>query len=293
MAHVNETMYCTDYRALLRKMTCNLRHFMCLRHPVVQVHLIQMNVTCQWDNVTQMIHMTHACVTWIIHMGHDSFIWDMTHSSVTWLVNADDPQIQIQLRHIYGTHEWANIPHVMLKYAHIHIWNVNDKGVWRQAGDEQVQLQLQIQIQIQIQLIRIHVTYECALQYLTCERKNTHMCIFEMRTTKVVVYTTTLVIWMSYVRYEWVTSHMNESCPIWMSHVMSHMNESYPIWISHVPCEWVMSHMNESRPIWMSHVTHDWVMLHLTVSCTIACVLSYMSHVTNMNESCHAWQSHM
>ena len=39
------------------------------------------------------------------------------------------------------------------------------------------------------------------------------------------------------------------------SRVTSHMNESRPIWMSHVPYEWVMSHMNESCPMWMSHVT--------------------------------------
>jgi len=39
-----------------------------------------------------------------------------------------------------------------------------------------------------------------------------------------------------YVTYEWVMSHMNESCHIWMSHV------TY---------EWVMSHMNESCQIWI------------------------------------------
>jgi len=44
---------------------------------------------------------------------------------------------------------------------------------------------------------------------------------------------------MSHVSYEWVMSHMNESCLLWMSHV------SY---------EWVMSHMNESCLIWISRV---------------------------------------
>jgi len=57
---------------------------------------------------------------------------------------------------------------------------------------------------------------------------------------------------MSQVSYEWVMSHMNESCLIWMSHV------SY---------EWVMSHMNESCH--MSHVTYKWVTSH------------------DMNESCY------
>jgi len=29
--------------------------------------------------------MRHSYGTWLIHMGHDSFIWDMTHSYGTWL----------------------------------------------------------------------------------------------------------------------------------------------------------------------------------------------------------------
>jgi len=75
-------------------------------------------------------------------------------------------------------------------------------------------------------------------------------------------------IWMSCVPYEWVMSHINESCPIWLSHVpydwvMSHMNESCPIWMSHIPYEWVMSLMNESYSIWMCHVPYEWVMSHI------------------------------
>jgi len=102
-------------------------------------------------------------------------------------------------------------------------------------------------------------------------------------------------IWISHVTYEWVLSHMNESCHIWMNHVqyewvMSHMNESYHAWMSHVPYtrEWstnpkgvaivtyeqVMSHMNES--------CHIWVMSHINDSCCI-----WMGHVPC--ESCPIW----
>ena len=45
----------------------------------------------------------------------------------------------------------------------------------------------------------------------------------------------------SHVSYEWVMSHMNESCLIWMCHV------SY---------EWVISHLNGSCLIWRSHVAY-------------------------------------
>ena len=75
-----------------------------------------------------------------------------------------------------------------------------------------------------------------------------------------------------YPEYEWVMSHMNESCHAWMSHVtyawvMEHTNTSrhtsrgtfirlhaYRIYHTY---EWVMSHRNESWHIQICHVTHD------------------------------------
>jgi len=58
---------------------------------------------------------------------------------------------------------------------------------------------------------------------------------------------------MRHVAYEWVMSHMNESCHI-----------KYMYWKSANEFEWnmahiegVMSHMNESCPIWVSHVTSN------------------------------------
>jgi len=113
-------------------------------------------------------------------------------------------------------------------------------------------------------------------------------------------------IWMSLVTYEWVMSHMNESCHIWMSHithewVMSYMNKSLQMFAMKYleldqTClyEWVMSHMNESCHTWMSHVTYVGVMSHMNESCHI-----WMSHFTyewvisHLNESCHIWMSHV
>ena len=88
--------------------------------------------------------------------------------------------------------------------------------------------------------------------------------------------------------YEWVmanisTSHgtrLNES---WQTYqrvtVCVRMNH-----VHHINgYEWVMSHMNESCPIWMSHAPYEWVMSHMNASCRIWIMsiisISHMSHV--------------
>ena len=93
------------------------------------------------------------------------------------------------------------------------------------------------------------------------------LLMYEKFPQKRVVFYINTPIW-----YEWVMSHINESCRIWMSHVtyewvMSHMNESCSM--SHVPRVWAMflmyekvpqrrvtSHMNKSYSVWMSHVPY-------------------------------------
>ena len=72
---------------------------------------------------------------------------------------------------------------------------------------------------------------------------------------------------MSYVTYERVVLHINESCLIQMIHVsykwfMSHINESCLIWISHVAHEWVMSCIKKSCHRWM-RPRHTWL-IHVT-----------------------------
>ena len=97
--------------------------------------------------------------------------------------------------------------------------------------------------------------------------------------------------------YEWVMSHMNESCPIWMSHgpyewVMSHMNESWPIWMSctlhmqwsHLKHLRVTSNTHESLKTLMSHFKHLRVTWHSTmwfVICVVSvCIFSFVCGVS-------------
>jgi len=80
----------------------------------------------------------------------------------------------------------------------------------------------------------------------------------------------------------WVMSHVSH---LWCEWVTSHMNESRPIWMSHVPYEWVTSHMNESRSIWMSHVLYEWVIRLTTWVMLHVSLLSRKWVTSHMNES--------
>ena len=51
---------------------------------------------------------------------------------------------------------------------------------------------------------------------------------------------------------------------IWYEWVMSHMNESCHIWMRRITYEWVVSHMNVSCLIWMSRVTNESVIWYYT-----------------------------
>ena len=42
-------------------------------------------------------------VTWLIHMGRDSFIWDLTHSNWTWLIHMGHDSFIWDMTHSYGT----------------------------------------------------------------------------------------------------------------------------------------------------------------------------------------------
>ena len=124
---------------------------------------------------------------------------------------------------------------------------------------------------------------------------------------------------------EWVMSHINESCHMWMSHVthqwvMSHVNvrtrdervtnymwderpaETCHMWMSHVTHQKVMSYITwtpDERPaeachMWMSHVTREWVMSHVNESCHMWMSHMWMSHVTCEWVMSHViWMNHI
>jgi len=87
---------------------------------------------------------------------------------------------------------------------------------------------------------------------------------------------------MSHVTYEWIMSHMNESCHAWMSHA------TY---------QWVMIQISESCNIWMSHATYEWVEAHkCSPSFCVMCIafvqcLFLLSYLTLKEEAGRALMS--
>ena len=73
-------------------------------------------------------------------------------------------------------------------------------------------------------------------------------------------------IWMSHVKYEWVTSNMNESRQIRMSHVKYESASCYARTPSTVITLGASSTLNQSCHVEMSHVTHEWVISRMNRS---------------------------
>jgi len=94
----------------------------------------------------------------------------------------------------------------------------------------------------------------------------------------------------SYHAYKWIMSQLCV-CAVtceWVFRcewVMSHMNQSCPIWKSHVPSEWVMSHMDEPCPIWMSRLPMSTRHVsYINESCPVCMSVSFAGRVIT---SCH------
>jgi len=72
--------------------------------------------------------------------------------------------------------------------------------------------------------------------------------------------------------YEWVISH------ICHTHVTSHVNESCHVWMSHAMCEWVMSHVNEPYQ-WDLYVSYIHMCMCMHVYTYTRIHVYYMFHI--------------
>ena len=86
---------------------------------------------------------------------------------------------------------------------------------------------------------------------------------------------------MIHVTYEWVMSHMNESCHIWMSHV----TYERLICVAFEDFYWP-SPAHVRMTIAMNHVAYEWVMARIWMS-------GVMAHIQMRRETCHHMPAHV
>jgi len=193
-----------------------------------------------------MEDLTHSYAPWLIHKYHDSFIFTETHR-YTYLDG----------RSAQSTPQVNTINHTQ----------VNESCCYTYASESRSTVRRQMS----------HVTYEWVMShttnhtqvneschYTSCTQVNRGVLFADLPSVYISTCHDTYdsrCIWMSHGTYEWVMSHMNESCHIWLSHVI----HSCHIWMSHGTYKWVMVHMNESRHTCMSHGTYEWVMVRTSV----------------------------
>jgi len=94
-------------------------------------------------------------------------------------------------------------------------------------------------------------------------------------------YPNTLYRWIGYVPYVWVISHMNESCPIWMSHV------TYMNWSCHTRTN-NTTHLPKSTKYIFEHLLPT-IQICIFEHVHYYTICRPISHVPHTNESCQTY----
>jgi len=146
--------------------------------------------------------MTHSYETWLIHVRHDSFMWDMTHSCETWLTCDEMHAVRRLLLQSIGTCEtWL----IHVRHDSF-MWDMTPSPVTRcrQCGGRRCR------------------TWE----YM---RRDLFVCDM----------TPSCETWLLYVRHDSFMWDMTPSCETWLLH-MRHgsfvwdMTHSYETWLNHM-----------------------------------------------------------
>jgi len=72
-------------------------------HVTYIVHVLSHVTICLLCTYVPYVGLLCTCETWLIHMRHGLFVWDMTHSYKTWLVRRRHDAFRWVMPHSYET----------------------------------------------------------------------------------------------------------------------------------------------------------------------------------------------
>jgi len=221
---------------------------------VTQFYVTRMRrYACAMSHVNESCHICLSHVTYeYTHMWHDSFTWVTSRTWVThvtyvshvttWVSSRLNESRHIWMRwRLHVTYEW-----VTMWYTEwvIHMWHDSLTWLihmWRDSPKSDM----------------THLVIWCGLEgiQIWVRHDPTHLCISDSWLTCFqgthpldCISSRAYVTWLTHEWHDSVTWHGLERIHIWVRHDLIHR-------VSHVTYEWVTSRMNESCNICMSHVT--------------------------------------
>jgi len=225
-----------------------------------------------------MSHMNESC---LIRMSHVSYEWVMSHmneSCLIWMSRVSQRNISIRTSS-RTCHTWMS--HVSQDWVMSHI-------------NESCPTKKHQHANVISHMSHVHESWHIWMSHVTHTKTHPQYCaanetwpyewvIFYMNATSSICHT-----WLSQKKKRSIArqkryEHTNESCPIWMRHVLyvPHAKSPKKMHLRHCQAK-ETSTFGWVKP-YMSHGTHTTYMSHVTT------YMSHVKHTSVWSHICHAW----
>jgi len=249
---------------------------------VKSCHVWMSHVTYEWvmSRMNESCHvwMSHVTYEWVMSRMNESCHILISHVPYAWVVQKAKASWLCSMGHVKYASNYVTYESVMsCMNESCSLWMSHFTLAWFMSHRFFLQ-----EAKASLLAAMIYVTY--ASSHVTYEWVMSHMN--ESCHVRGISH-----IWMSDITYGCVVSRTNDlchicikTCHIWMSHVM---NESYHTY------EWVLSRIIESCHTWMNRFIYEWFMSHRFCAGSKGVIALVHDSCHICIKSCHVWMSHV